>query len=306
MLSVETNEMCRNNNLPGGTGLRRGGFSMRKKTCYSGGRGRCERTSRNCWSSFEQGNEPPQPTLGPDSAPCLCPAAPGSSTLPPWPGRGSRKNEKGEKKIFLVVHCEHVSEHVVQAEIICEPCCVVTDGNGVMKQALPVAATLRLGAGPHVEEASPGDCSVTCWRRGSLGLASSCLLLWLTDVLIFLKQFLAQFQLFFFFFFCKKQPNWAAKMSFMDVEKLKMTGAGRAMAVLTSGGDAQGHYEVNQIELKSLKTHEVVSFCSCDFVCIVSKNACCVWVFFLLRRDVLNPVKVSVLVKGRVDARYQL
>lgn len=41
-------------------------------------------------------------------------------------------------------------------------------------------------------------------------------------------------------------------MSFMDVEKLKMTGAGRAMAVLTSGGDAQGHYEVNQIELKSL------------------------------------------------------
>uniref|UniRef100_A0A674NXM9 6-phosphofructokinase n=1 Tax=Takifugu rubripes TaxID=31033 RepID=A0A674NXM9_TAKRU len=29
-------------------------------------------------------------------------------------------------------------------------------------------------------------------------------------------------------------------MSFMDVEKLKMTGAGRAMAVLTSGGDAQG------------------------------------------------------------------
>uniref|UniRef100_A0A674P4A1 ATP-dependent 6-phosphofructokinase n=1 Tax=Takifugu rubripes TaxID=31033 RepID=A0A674P4A1_TAKRU len=31
-----------------------------------------------------------------------------------------------------------------------------------------------------------------------------------------------------------------AKMSFMDVEKLKMTGAGRAMAVLTSGGDAQG------------------------------------------------------------------
>lgn len=67
----------------------------------------------------------------------------------------------------------------------------------------------------------------------------------------------------------------------MDVEKLKMTGAGRAMAVLTSGGDAQGHYEVNQIELKSLKTHEVVLFCSCDFVCIVSKNACCVWGFFL-------------------------
>lgn len=29
-------------------------------------------------------------------------------------------------------------------------------------------------------------------------------------------------------------------MSSMDLEKLKMTGAGRAMAVLTSGGDAQG------------------------------------------------------------------
>jgi hypothetical protein len=26
----------------------------------------------------------------------------------------------------------------------------------------------------------------------------------------------------------------------MDLEKLKMTGAGRALAVLTSGGDAQG------------------------------------------------------------------
>lgn len=78
------------------------------------------------------------------------------------PDGGHERMKKGEKKIFLVVHCEHVSEHVVQAEIICEPCCVVTDGNGVMKQALPVAATLRLGAGPHVEEASPGDCSVTC------------------------------------------------------------------------------------------------------------------------------------------------
>lgn len=29
-------------------------------------------------------------------------------------------------------------------------------------------------------------------------------------------------------------------MSSMDLEKLKMTGAGRAIAVLTSGGDAQG------------------------------------------------------------------
>lgn len=29
-------------------------------------------------------------------------------------------------------------------------------------------------------------------------------------------------------------------MSLMDLEKLKMTCAGRAMAVLTSGGDAQG------------------------------------------------------------------
>ena len=29
-------------------------------------------------------------------------------------------------------------------------------------------------------------------------------------------------------------------MTSMDLEKLKMTGAGRAIAVLTSGGDAQG------------------------------------------------------------------
>lgn len=32
-------------------------------------------------------------------------------------------------------------------------------------------------------------------------------------------------------------------MSSMDLEKLKMTGAGRAMAVLTSGGDAQGEFK---------------------------------------------------------------
>lgn len=185
MLSVETIEMCRNNTLPGGTGLRRGGLSMREKTSYSGGRGRCERTSRNCWGSFEQGSEPPQPTLGPDSAPCLCPAAPGSSTLPPWPRRGSWQKEREKNPIFLVVHCEHVSEHVVQAEIICETCCVVTAGNGVMNQALPVAATLRVGAGPRVEEASLCGCSVTCWRRGSHRFASSCLLLCLTGILIY-------------------------------------------------------------------------------------------------------------------------
>ncbi len=34
-------------------------------------------------------------------------------------------------------------------------------------------------------------------------------------------------------------------MSSMDLEKLKMTGAGRAIAVLTSGGDAQGDLKVN-------------------------------------------------------------
>lgn len=92
----------------------------------------------------------------------------------------------------------------------------------------------------------------------------------------------------------------------MDEEKLKMTGAGRAMAVLTSGGDAQGHYKVYQIELKSLKTHEVMFYWSCDIVCIVSEKRLLCLGFFFLRRDVLNPVKVSVLVKGRVDARYQL
>lgn len=35
-------------------------------------------------------------------------------------------------------------------------------------------------------------------------------------------------------------------MSSMDLEKLKMTGAGRAIAVLTSGGDAQGDLKLNQ------------------------------------------------------------
>lgn len=41
-------------------------------------------------------------------------------------------------------------------------------------------------------------------------------------------------------------------MSSMDLEKLKMTGAGRAMAVLTSGGDAQGHLKCNQTSIHSL------------------------------------------------------
>lgn len=34
-------------------------------------------------------------------------------------------------------------------------------------------------------------------------------------------------------------------MSSMDLEKLKMTGAGRAIAVLTSGGDAQGDLKLS-------------------------------------------------------------
>lgn len=38
-------------------------------------------------------------------------------------------------------------------------------------------------------------------------------------------------------------------MSSMDLEKLKMTGAGRAMAVLTSGGDAQGDFKLSQINI---------------------------------------------------------
>lgn len=40
-------------------------------------------------------------------------------------------------------------------------------------------------------------------------------------------------------FFCSCEEK-RLKMSLMDLEKLKMTCAGRAMAVLTSGGDAQG------------------------------------------------------------------
>lgn len=49
-------------------------------------------------------------------------------------------------------------------------------------------------------------------------------------------------------------------MSSMDLEKLKMTGAGRAIGVLTSGGDAQGHYKVNHIAPRSLETQEVMLF----------------------------------------------
>lgn len=49
-------------------------------------------------------------------------------------------------------------------------------------------------------------------------------------------------------------------MSSMDLEKLKMTGAGRAIGVLTSGGDAQGHYKVNHIAPKSLESQEVMLF----------------------------------------------
>lgn len=41
-------------------------------------------------------------------------------------------------------------------------------------------------------------------------------------------------------------------MSSMDLEKLKMTGAGRALAVLTSGGDAQGDLKRN---IKSFYLH---------------------------------------------------
>lgn len=40
-------------------------------------------------------------------------------------------------------------------------------------------------------------------------------------------------------------------MSSMDLERLKMTGAGRAIAVLTSGGDAQGHYKVSHSAAKA-------------------------------------------------------
>lgn len=41
-------------------------------------------------------------------------------------------------------------------------------------------------------------------------------------------------------------------MSSMDLEKLKMTGAGRAMAVLTSGGDAQGYKKVSFMAFNSV------------------------------------------------------
>lgn len=45
---------------------------------------------------------------------------------------------------------------------------------------------------------------------------------------------------FFIFAQVEELQTERVKMSSMDLEKLKMTGAGRAMAVLTSGGDAQG------------------------------------------------------------------
>lgn len=44
-------------------------------------------------------------------------------------------------------------------------------------------------------------------------------------------------------------------MSSMDLEKLKMTGAGRAVAVLTSGGDAQGDLKRNLHIIKTFYLH---------------------------------------------------
>lgn len=184
MLSVETIEMCRNTTLPGGTGLRRGGFSMweKKQAILVVGGGASEPQGAAEVPLSKVAN-PHSPLWALIRHPAFVQQLRGSAPSPVTPTGVMKERKRGEKKpIFLVVHCEHVSEHVVQAEIICKTCCVVTDGNGDMKQALPVAATLRMGAGPHVEEASLCDCSVTCWRRGSHCFASSRLLLCLTDI----------------------------------------------------------------------------------------------------------------------------
>lgn len=71
-----------------------------------------------------------------------------------------------------------------------------------------------------------------------------------------------------------------------------MTGAGRAIAVLTSGGDAQGHHKVNHIALKSLKTQEAM------LLLFVFRRLCLDGLVF---NGVLKTVKLSVGVKGRVD-----
>lgn len=54
-------------------------------------------------------------------------------------------------------------------------------------------------------------------------------------------------------------------MSSVDLETLKMTGAGRAIAVLTSGGDAQGHHKVT-----------VLLFCTCVCLCLCQSAFSCV------------------------------
>lgn len=63
----------------------------------------------------------------------------------------------------------------------------------------------------------------------------------------------------------------------MDLEKLKMTGAGRAIAVLTSGGDAQGHSNLKST-ISLLKV-------------LRRRRSCFVFVFFLwLRLSYKTPV----------------
>lgn len=137
MLSVETIEMCRNNTLPGGTGLRRGGFSMRKKQAILVVGGGASEPQRAAEVPLSKVANPHSPHWALIRHPAFVQQLRAPAPSPRDPDGGhERQNE--EKTIFLVVHCEHVSEHVVQAEIMCKTCCVVTGGNGVMKQALPV------------------------------------------------------------------------------------------------------------------------------------------------------------------------
>lgn len=145
----------------------------------------------------------------------------------------------------LVVDSEQLSEHVAQAGFILLN--VLFCAGWLRRSETSAPFFLHL---PHLqgrgqtEKRRPRAIVVfTCWKRGS-----DCYTQEQSNKPSFKVNGFWRFLHFRFPFF-----NRVAKMSSMDLEKLKMTGAGRAIAVLTSGGDAQGHYEVNHIALKKLK-----------------------------------------------------
>lgn len=98
MLSVEAIEMCRNNTVPGGTGLRRGGFSMRKKQAIlvvGGGAREPQGTAEVPLSKVADPNIPHWALIRhPAFVQQLRAPAPSSRD----PDRGHKRMKKGEKR----------------------------------------------------------------------------------------------------------------------------------------------------------------------------------------------------------------